>query len=454
MYHHVANCRRKALLKQAFSVFLIFTLYFNSFNSAYAANVGGWTIGGLVADGASSVVNASKTIVVNGANVVKTSTARITPTVGAVSKVLRGGAAGYALSIAVQQLLGAVDWVLDPANNRITYYPQTESCDNQGCIALPQVWRYNTPSSGARDAPTIVDACKIVGAFQTGAGSPWVYSRYVKNSTYAAVCFVKSPSKPTYSERQVPISLVGNPTYDPNAQPEPKSLPLDVVAAQVITNAETHPDSDKKAGSQVATTTAAQDLLDNDSATQSDVENQLNTNARTNTAEGANEATGETKPNVADPTKTDLKIGFPAFCGWAPTICEAAQATINFPQTVANWWSKAVLSFTEAYAFAKTKVQSLEDYFKEEPNATEEPPETINEIPLPELNTGTFQASAGCPPPIAVPIDFGTQGEIQISYEPICQMAEKWSFVAPLIGFLSGAMILVGVGRKGEDGEI
>jgi hypothetical protein len=33
-------------------------------------------------------------------------------------------------------------------------------------------------------------------------------------------------------------------------------------------------------------------------------------------------------------------------------------------------------------------------------------------------------------------------------------MAEKWSFVAPLIGFLSGAMILIGVGRKGEDGEI
>ena len=53
-----------------------------------------------------------------------------------------------------------------------------------------------------------------------------------------------------------------------------------------------------------------------------------------------------------------------------------------------------------------------------------------------------------------VPVDFGKGGNVEISYEPLCQFAEKWSFVAPLIGFLSGAMIIVGVGRKGEDGEI
>ena len=78
----------------------------------------------------------------------------------------------------------------------------------------------------------------------------------------------------------------------------------------------------------------------------------------------------------------------------------------------------------------------------------------IKEIDIDALDTSTFTGTAGCPSPIVVPISFGDGGETEISYEPICQLAEKWSFVAPMIGFLSGAMIIVGVGRKGEDGEI
>ena len=78
----------------------------------------------------------------------------------------------------------------------------------------------------------------------------------------------------------------------------------------------------------------------------------------------------------------------------------------------------------------------------------------IKQIDIGALDTSTFKGVAGCPAPIQVAITFGTGGETEISYEPICQLADKWSFVAPLIGFLSGAMILVGVGRKGEDGEI
>ncbi len=92
---------------------------------------------------------------------------------------------------------------------------------------------------------------------------------------------------------------------------------------------------------------------------------------------------------------------------------------------------------------------------KENPESKDdnEPPE-IKEIDIGQLDTGTFKATAGCPAPIQVPVSFGKGGNVEISYEPICSFASKWSFVAPLIGFLSGAMIIVGVGRKGEDGEI
>ena len=78
----------------------------------------------------------------------------------------------------------------------------------------------------------------------------------------------------------------------------------------------------------------------------------------------------------------------------------------------------------------------------------------IEKIDVGQLDTGTFKATAGCPSPIRVPVSFGKGGNVEISYEPLCQFATKWSFVAPLIGFLSGAMIIVGVGRKGEDSEL
>ncbi|QPF39121.1 hypothetical protein H0S58_06505 [Acinetobacter sp. TTH0-4] len=111
-------------------------------------------------------------------------------------------------------------------------------------------------------------------------------------------------------------------------------------------------------------------------------------------------------------------LALPSFCSWAVPVCEFI-----------NW-------------------------VKDNPENENDVPETPKEIDIGALDTGTFKATAGCPAPIQVPISFGKGGNVEISYEPICQMAEKWSFVAPLIGFISGAMILIGVGRKGEDGEL
>ncbi|MCO8060332.1 virulence factor TspB C-terminal domain-related protein [Acinetobacter towneri] len=111
-------------------------------------------------------------------------------------------------------------------------------------------------------------------------------------------------------------------------------------------------------------------------------------------------------------------FSLPEFCSWATPVCD----------------------------FIK--------WVKDNPENEDEAPEIPQEIDIGTLDTGTFKATAGCPAPIQVPVNLGTGGNVEISYEPICQFASKWSFVAPLIGFLSGAMILVGVGRKGEDGEI
>ena len=446
----MADCGRKALLKQIFSVFLIFTLYFNCFNSAYAA--GGfapWSITSQVAQGASTILTGSKEVILNGAKKIATGTAKITPTASQVSKVLARGAAGYALSIAVEQLLGAVDWVLDPANNQIVYKEK----DNG--LAKPtdqECWYGNSGSlsngcyssiSGAANAE-----CKI---FMPGSS----FNGYIRQSgnTVAYVgCSLNG------SSRNATLFKVANPSYDPSAEPEEeqKTLPLDAVSAQVISNAQAG-----DAGAQVATTAAAADIIEEaetDNVKARPIVQQLeNTQSIPTDQTAKGDAVPKENANTENPSssvaapETDLTLDFPIFCDWAPSICQAAKWVITQPQV----WADAV---TDSWDWTKTKyeaaVTSITDFFKNEPNSDSDNSLPVQEIPLPQLNTGTFKATAGCPAPIPINITIGTKGTGQISYEPICQFASKWSFVAPLIGFLSGAMILVGVGRKGEDSEI
>jgi hypothetical protein len=145
------------------------------------------------------------------------------------------------------------------------------------------------------------------------------------------------------------------------------------------------------------------------------------------------ETSTQTKPK---PETTEL----PAFCEYAATLCTWINRDTEHKADEKSLWEK----ITDWFDWTKENEELPDD------NETPE----IKELEIDDLDTGTFKATAGCPAPMQVPVDFGKGGNVEISYEPLCQFAEKWSFVAPLIGFLSGAMIIVGVGRKGEDGEI
>lgn len=428
MHNHVDHRWIKTFLRKIISILLVYSLFFT--NTAYAA-VGGWDLKNPVAQGASTVYDATKNVLINGKKFIKESSVKITPPASQVAKVLARGGAGYALSVAVEQLIGAVDWVLDPENNRIVYTEQP------GTVTY---YRYNQYDQNQKYS-TLEAACQ---AFASS-----ISAQYIRVNEDSKYCYF---NRFGYEQvAQIYTSTVVQ-------EEEEKYLPLDVVAAQVISNAEAG-----DTAAQSATTAAAADIVaeaENDNTKARPIASQAEANATTKPAdaaeaEKANEAQGEAKPNEANPDATDLSITFPIFCNWAPTICEAAQTVISFPQTLTNWWetgkSKAeewALSISEAWTAAKEWAKNDEN------EDTDNDPPEIQEIDIGALDTSTFQGVAGCPAPIQVPINFGTGGETQISYEPICQLADKWSFVAPLIGFLSGAMILVGVGRKGEDGEI
>ncbi|WEH92998.1 hypothetical protein PYR77_07030 [Acinetobacter soli] len=119
----------KKQISHAFRIYLSIAIILSPLylmNSANAASLGGWSIGGSTVQGASVVLNATKELMLNGAKKIANGTAKITPPPSSVAKALAGGAGAIALDLAVKELLGGVDYVLDPTNNSITWSETTE----------------------------------------------------------------------------------------------------------------------------------------------------------------------------------------------------------------------------------------------------------------------------------------------------------------------------------------
>jgi len=410
-------------------------------NSANAANVGGWSLSNAVAQGASTVYDATKNVVINGKKYIKESSVKITPNASQVAKVLARGAAGYALSVAVEQLIGAVDWVLDPANNQIKYKLPPDPDSGQ------YTYRYFQNSTvGYIEGNTLAQVCSNIASFLNANG----YDGVSGAAKPPQSCTMTRPGAyGSTTTWEITVERVLNPDYEE----EEKTLPLEVVAQKVISNA-----AGGDASAQQATTAAAADIVaeaEKDDAKARPIASQAEANATTKPAdaaeaEKANEAQGEAKPNEANPEATDLSITFPIFCNWAPTICEAAQTVISFPQTLTNWWetgkSKAeewALSISESWAAAKEWATTEKQ---------DEPTEL--EIPEPEQQTVDTDVSfnASCPAPytLASFTAFGSSHNWTIDFSDMCSAIT--TFVRPVViamGALSAVLIVGGVRDNG-----
>lgn len=411
----------------------------------FAGGLGGWYLNNPIAQGASTLYNGAKNVIINGKNVAKTSTALITPTVTQVAKVLARGAAGYALSVAVEELLGAVDWVLDPANNQIKYKIATPSDPNDPTL------QYYYQIAGIKGT-SAVDVCQKyfdAGAYKQNGYTGINASAIAQNPEY---CYA---IKPGYSDKMQigTISKVVNPNYDPSAENEnnEKTIPLDVVAQKVISNAES---GDTNA--QAATTAAAADVVseaEKDDAKARPIVNQLEANAKTETDEGANDATGQSKPNT-ETGGTDLSLEFPTFCGWAPQVCEAAQTVISFPTTLTDWWNTSkqktdswASSISEAYTETK-------EWFQKEPEKDSEGTDVDVEIPEPfdtsVFSKDRFAVSRQCPVPEQHTISLsGVSVNFSFDMTPLCQVLILARPALVACSYLYAAYIVIGAARNG-----
>lgn len=233
---------------------------------ANATTVGAWTLSNPMAVGASILYDGSKGSV--------TSSVLITPNASQVAKVLRGGIAGYALTLAVEQLLGAVDWVLDPANNQIRYKP-TENCILDGTCDTDKIWRTN--SSGGTDSISPYSSCQLYAKGWAGTTYGLEYTKLTKIHDNNYLCSIRyfpiTACSSCYVNQTFNILTIGiNPNY------QEKTLPLETVAQKVIENAENN-----NLDAQFAVLAAANNILseaEQDVAKAEPIENELEKNAK------------------------------------------------------------------------------------------------------------------------------------------------------------------------------
>lgn len=206
------------------------------------APLAGWSVTNSTVVGASTLIDAIKDT--------RVSAALVTPNAKQVAEVLRGGAAGVALTIAVDQLLGAVDWVMDPVNNQIVYTVKpTEPTD-------PRVQYYYQIILGATPQKFLTGqgSCDALKSYYLSVNQKVDFE--IRYDSASSACKFYGGEKNYNGNVGSIVIKKSNPLYDPNREPEKQTLPLEVVAEQVISNAD--------AGSldaQVATNIAVSNIL-------------------------------------------------------------------------------------------------------------------------------------------------------------------------------------------------
>ena len=437
MHNHVGHRWIKTFLKQlklasriylSTAIVLSPIFFINSANASTLAGGSGWRVASTVANGVGVTVNGVKDIMVNGAKKTVTGVANVTPTAGQVGNFMGKNLGAAAVIGAMDLLLDGVDYVLDPANNSVTY--KSKQCSTNCQFMYKLQGRSDTLAHSPEQACNKGRSYVFGDMYTTSV-------EYDSSKNYCVLHYNFNGTTGTNDMSAFPMTTEANPNYDQSKEEEKKTVPLSEIGQQVIDQAQ----SEAQVGNPavpIATpvTQAAAAAVVGEAAKDEPqarpIVAELDKSASIPTDQTA---VGEIAPPTTNPDTGEAKPGsisldFPVFCSWAPSMCVLAD--------------KVQEAITDAREWAKND---------ENQDTDNEPPE-IKEIDIDALDTSTFTGTAGCPSPIVVPISFGDGGETEISYEPICQLAEKWSFVAPMIGFLSGAMIIVGVGRKGEDGEI
>ncbi len=417
------------------------------YQEAKATTVGaeGWSVTKRLVQGATTFYDGTKNIVINGKNYAAKGTAAITPAASQVSKMIVRTGAVLAIDLAIKALIGAVDYVMDPANNRVKYFVVGDPSDPKD----PSVqYYYQTGAFGVTKYFSSNSAAATDQCTRNAQGYGWILvSATPYNWTTSEVgmrdakCVIKRSPTDVNETFNWGYQRVLNPAYNPaapNPNTQEKYLPYDAVASQVISDAAADKAEGKAYVSSVADTALEDEQKQIVPAT--DVIQQL-TSSQAIPTNGA--ATGSVAPpTTIDPTTgepvtpkpSDLTLNFPEFCGWAPVVCQAAQTAINFPGTVAEYWNKT------------------DKWMNEQATDTSDTKPEIKDLQLnfDDGNRVTFDQT--CPQPQPIELTFmGVSQSASFSYEPLCNFM---TMIRPFVigsAYLIGAYIVMGLSRGNSE---
>lgn len=406
------------------SIFIIFSQTFIiSTASASSTSVSGWDVTSSVINGATTTFNATKTKIINGASVAVSGVAKITPTGPQVGKFILKTGLTLAVTVALDELVDGVDYVLDPANNSITYKDKDTS---QSPASSQYTATYNNKiyygSTIDQVCNSVLDAWISNNPIDPNNSQKSSYGRYL----FSSRCKVQAYP---LNVEVFSIYIEPNPLYDPAAQDERKSIPVDVVGGRIVQDAAQDQAPARDYTGQVANTALADDPADQ-VVSPAELVSQFE-----NTATYPSDTTAETKSETKseDGTTEDSKTDLPAACAWMPSVCEAAQVIITKPQV----WVDAVKQWvaTENPPQTDTKVDI------EEPDTTQMP------------NTSYFGWSAYCPfskKSDSLSINNQTSS-LDSDLTSWCEMATEARPFVIAAGALASLMIVSGISMRGDD---
>ncbi|MCF1300916.1 virulence factor TspB C-terminal domain-related protein [Acinetobacter baumannii] len=404
----------------------------------------GWSVTKRLVQGATTFYDGAKNVVLNGKNYAATGAAAITPTASQVSKMIVRTGAVVAVDLAIKTLIGAVSYVMDPANNRVKYYVKPDAQDPNA----PDV-KYYLVVSSAPDFPdllgkkiTLTDnsLCASLSLKTNNASSTFTTSTLVKDSGNGKY-YCKAVMESGSIRYVVSFDLLSNPNYDPNSTPreEEKYLPYDAVAAQIMSDAVANKADGKAYVSSVADTALEDEQRQIVPAT--DITQQLNNSQAiptSNTAQG--QAVPQANPN--DPTApkappTDITLNFPVFCDWAPSVCQAANAAINFPKLFVEKfqkWDDWLNRETKPYTADETKIDT----------------EDKRTFDFSVFNANRFSVDDKCPTPEPQTISvLGVTTSFSLSLQPVCSILELAKPALIACSYIYAAYIVIGAAKGG-----
>ena len=307
--------------------FLIFISFFILTSTVFAntANptIGGWQIISNIGQGIGAKLTATKEVLVNGSSKTISSVASISPSPKNVGSFILKTGATLAITTVLDSLLDGVDYVMNPANNTITYNKIIKDVFNDGTLSTSYQYRC---FYGGETADTVTSCGQAYLSNCVASGGCAINKVVSCHYTNNAYCVFQRSSGGT-GNFQVATRVNRVASY-PEAEKETKTVPVAEVGSRVIDKAE----EDIRSGNPnspavVLTRAVAQDIVNDQSGTDENfkpvppIAQELERNATIPSDTAVEGEIVNTDSTTGETTSTPFSLNFPNFCSWATHIC-------------------------------------------------------------------------------------------------------------------------------------